>query len=277
MRVLNLIESTVNRRRSGIKAFWWRPSSPWRRNFGDEITPIFIKKLWGIDCRWTRVADCELVGAGSILDLVDRYNPAGHAVKVWGSGLLRDGSRIDNRDLDVRLVRGGLTRGRLVSSEGVHLGDPGLLASRVYEKPRSNEGLIGVLPHIHDRKHPVVTRCQQLTSVLVIDPFDRPDVVARNINRCKVIFSSSLHGLIFSDSFSVPNRRLSFSKLEGGNYKFEDYYSSTDRLQPETLGEKDLVRILNNSDEVDRVMREYQPITNLTRIQEDIIDSFPYK
>jgi pyruvyltransferase len=45
------------------------------------------------------------------------------------------------------------------------------------------------------------------------------------ILECEFIASSSLHGLIASDSYGIPNVRLKISdQIIGGDFKFEDYY-----------------------------------------------------
>ena len=55
--------------------------------------------------------------------------------------------------------------------------------------------------------------------------------VCRDISGCERILSSSLHGLIIADSFSIPNRRIGFyNNLKGGDFKFEDYASALGRL-----------------------------------------------
>ena len=44
---------------------------------------------------------------------------------------------------------------------------------------------------------------------------------------CKNVMSSSLHGLILSHSYGIPARGIKVSdKVEGGDFKFEDYYRS---------------------------------------------------
>ena len=95
MRLANLIESKINKHRKGIKVYWWRPGRRGKLNFGDEITPVLIERLWGTRCLWTRLADCDMVGAGSILDIVAEHNPKGHKVKVWGSGFIEEGPSLE--------------------------------------------------------------------------------------------------------------------------------------------------------------------------------------
>jgi pyruvyltransferase len=45
---------------------------------------------------------------------------------------------------------------------------------------------------------------------------------------CDYILSSSLHGLILSDAYGIPNKWISISNnLSGREFKFKDYYSTT--------------------------------------------------
>lgn len=73
-------------------------------------------------------------------------------------------------------------------------------------------------------------------NVTVIRIDQSPYEVSKQICECKCVLSSSLHGLIFADSYNVPNHQLIFlnkknnytSNVLGNNFKFKDYYSSFD-------------------------------------------------
>ena len=53
--------------------------------------------------------------------------------------------------------------------------------------------------------------------------------IANSINKCNFIFSSSLHGIIFSHSLGIPAIHLENRILDSkNNYKFKDYYSTLD-------------------------------------------------
>ena len=46
---------------------------------------------------------------------------------------------------------------------------------------------------------------------------------------CKIILSSSLHGLIISDAYKIPNIWLNEYSLNEGTFKFKDYFQSQNR------------------------------------------------
>lgn len=275
MRFLNLLESKANKHRKGLKVYWWRPSGRSKRNFGDEITPIIIERLWGIRCLWTRLADCDMVGAGSVIDIVNTYNPKGHTVEVWGSGLIEDGPAIENPDINYHLVRGPLTAKR-VSDGFVPSGDPGLLASKVFAAAKGKTHRVGIVPHMRDLESDEVVQLGSNSECLIISPYQTPEKVAKDITACEVVFSSSLHGLIFADSFGVPNFRIKHNELEGGDYKFNDYYLSTNR-SPVHYSMSEVVGIVESDKNLEQTISAYSPISNLSEIQDTIEAAFPYK
>jgi hypothetical protein len=62
----------------------------------------------------------------------------------------------------------------------------------------------------------------------IIDPRRYPGDVIQDIAECEYIASSSLHGLIVADSLGIPCVRILLSEgiILGGDFKFNDYYSS---------------------------------------------------
>ena len=58
---------------------------------------------------------------------------------------------------------------------------------------------------------------------------------------CDVILSSSLHGLIISDAYAIPNVWIKLSdKVEGNGFKFKDYFLSVQRNTVEPIVVKNL-------------------------------------
>ena len=63
----------------------------------------------------------------------------------------------------------------------------------------------------------------------LINPTDKWQNIINNICSCKCVISSSLHGLICSDAYGVPNIWLDKFKLIEGHFKFKDYFLSQNR------------------------------------------------
>jgi hypothetical protein len=123
------------------------------------------------------------------------------------------------------------------------------------------------------KKHPDIFK--------VISVAQPPEEVADQIKSCKLILSSSLHGLIVSDSLGVPNVHLMLSDnlksphhLRGGEHKFRDYYSAIDKKYTNFNPRS---RDLLDKSEHNRLIEEYDPIGNLSEIQRKLIKAFPYR
>ena len=65
--------------------------------------------------------------------------------------------------------------------------------------------------------------------------------VLKAIQECHLIVSSSMHGLIVSDAFGVPNRRIAISRGMISDYKFGDYYSAFGIAEPACLTPEDFL------------------------------------
>jgi hypothetical protein len=58
----------------------------------------------------------------------------------------------------------------------------------------------------------------------------------KSIDECECILSSSLHGIIFADSLSMPNCWVSLSEFKPAKkYKFNDYYSAYGLETPDPI------------------------------------------
>jgi len=154
----------------------------------------------------------------------------------------------------------------------VPLGDIGLLASEVfpYEDVIKTHKL-GFIPHyVHQQDMDVRDFFQRNEDIKYIDICGRIEDVFREINECENIISSSLHGIIFADSFEIPSGWAFVNDdIAGGTFKFRDYFS--------IFGIYDPVPILFNSslktnDILDFCLK-FRP--GLDQIKEDLVDSFP--
>lgn len=270
-----LLKDRFDPEREGIRTYWWRRAGlihDWP-NFGDELTPQITPEISNVECTWAHPKRSELIGAGSILEMVQAQG-APDGLKVWGSGYILPPKRrrkFNNPDFDFYAVRGRLTLDRICPGRRVVLGDPGLLASRVYPRSPAVPGRIGLVYH-HEHKGDHVVRTLARGPVALIDPLRDPKQVVHDITTCEFVFSTSLHGLIVADSFGIPNAWVSLKKkLVGGRYKFEDYYSAFDQEPVQhsasVIGEEAVVH---------RLREEYRGVPHLDKIQDDLIAAFPF-
>lgn len=208
------------------------------RNWGDDINVYFLEYLLSchvgvknlsfvLDLFPATVYSC----IGSIIGTFN-YNK----LIVWGSGLICDDWEIKVLPFKVLSVRGPLTRQSLLR-RGINCpekyGDPALLISRYYRPAFEKQYEIGIIAHYKDDNNlKLLDFCEKHPDVLLIkmqgynEWFDIP----KQVCKCKRIMSSSLHGLILADSYRVPNLWVRFSdKIQGGDFKYQDYFQSVGR------------------------------------------------
>lgn len=155
--------------------------------------------------------------------------------RVWGSGLMTPSPpRPAPRPL---AVRGKLTRHAL-ESVGVFdnppLGDPGLLIRYMPElAPDTSQPIndIGLIPHYSDLTDPSLhTAAHQLNAPIINIRSDTRTII-NAVARCKIILSSSLHGLIIAHALGVPYVWISIgNRIGGGHFKFHDFFSTCQSL-----------------------------------------------
>lgn len=254
-----------------LDVYWWRGKTSGKLNFGDEITPLVIEKLWGYRCHWTPPEHCRLAGAGSIIEVLQN-KANGNEIEVWGSGFIKEGGKNENTNLKFRAVRGGLSQNRVDGSPV--LGDPGLLMPLVVKPAPSRRFKYGILPHYADRENPLVNQLLiSLPNSTFIDVYSKPNRVAKEISSCEIILSSSLHGLILADAYQVMSLRLDISrKVIGRGYKFNDYATSVARSIP-TITTADMRGF--GAGQIERVANKAESAV-VGPLQKRLIDSFPF-
>lgn len=208
-----------------IKAYWWRPRrAPW--NFGDELGAIILKKL-GYSVKRVSFKKADVLLTGTMLDPAEKKNPTATVVGT-GSGHGHEAKH----SFRVLAVRGRLTAKAL--SVDTVLGDLGLLASRIWPKEPAKHN-IGVVRHyVDDNDYPFAD--------IVIDATDPPETVIKAISSCRVIMSSSLHGIIVADSYGIPNMRIARDDVITGDWKWIDHKSAL--TKPVSDIQDDLLRAL---------------------------------
>lgn len=208
-------------------------------NFGDDLNYYLIRELSGknVICynnllfRYCGLKISNLSCIGSIVDMLSDSKTI-----IWGAGAIECiPLSPKNKPFKVLAVRGPLTREYLIKY-GVDCpetyGDPALLLPYIY-KPKSNHKRyeIGIIPHYVDLDSEVIKeivkeRNDAIKVINFVEYMDWHDIIDE-ICCCKFIISSSLHGLIVSDAYNIPNVWVKFSsKIWGNDFKYHDYYAS---------------------------------------------------
>lgn len=173
-------------------------------------------------------ADADVFCVGSIVEQI----PTNKFVVVLGSGKIKAKKCRCLKHARYYALRGPHTKKCLQVADDVPLGDPGLLMPLIFPKveiPRA-DGPIGIVPHYLHSSNPRLDSYRNMSSYKITDVCDEPKRVIDEICSCSVIVSSSLHGLIISDAYGIPNVRLVFDEaLSGGDFKFRDYFEAIGR------------------------------------------------
>lgn len=219
--------------------YWIPPAgNPEFYNFGDDLNRFLIELITGkkvIPYAYSFTSKVKnrinYLCIGSIICQL-----ANEKSVIWGSGVLSPTDDLRKVPLEVTAVRGPLTRDYLLRN-GVDCpevyGDPALLLSRFYQPKQLNKKyMMGIIPHYVDKNHPSLDVYRDADDILLLDvqQYGSFQSFINKLCSCQFIASSSLHGLILSDTYGIPNVWVQFSnKIVGGRFKFEDYYLSVKR------------------------------------------------
>ena len=173
-------------------------------NFGDDflVTNYLMDKESYELVEYTEPTDFNLLCVGSILN-----SPLPNA-HVFGSGLMNRSPFVGERTFHA--VRGPLTRQILINHGYKDVpeiyGDPALFLPKFYSPMKKPElaSLVGIVPH-HTQKDAFHQMNEIENGFHIIDPTQDWKTVVDEMTSCKAILSSSLHGLVVSDAYSIPN------------------------------------------------------------------------
>lgn len=203
-------------------------------NFGDELSEVILKFLF----KKYSISDVEIIlnkskenNISFIGSLLGWANQKYNNVYVLGSGIRTENDKITkNTKMKIYSVRGPLTRQYLKNFDydvDDIYGDPALLLPKFYNPNKVSlcENKIGVVGHL--------TNFHKYNSIpdnyIMINPTWKWEKVVDYIYSCDIILSSSLHGLILADAYSIPNIWLDEYPLNEGHFKFKDYFLSQNR------------------------------------------------
>lgn len=225
---------------SDIKLYYFKHPKPFpdKFNFGDKLSQLLVEKVTDLKVEHSSPKNAHLFAVGSIMASVPRAEKAA----VWGTGIMFEEHSWKNlKNVDILALRGKLTAERMGVDTDIPLGDPALLVSRYYKKAWRKKYKLGVIPHYVDKDHELAEFAKNRKDVLLIDVFDTPENVCRQVSSCRAVVSSSLHGIIVAHSYGVQAAWVELSdKVAGSGFKFRDYYSVFDR-QPDKIGVTDVM------------------------------------
>lgn len=264
-------------RRDIVISSWMFPiklSYP-NNNFGDDINRPLIKALTGRSCvvrDFTLFKHVEnLLCIGSI---IEGYSDSDSI--VWGSGALYGTDAMTVKPKKVYAVRGPLTRTYLLK-QGIECpevyGDPALLFPLIYTSKAEKKYKLGIIPHYSDYDLPHVKQFREEHPEILFIQFrgyKSWQSVIDQICSCESIASSSLHGLILSDAYQIPNVfiRLTDHRL-GGDFKYLDYFGGVNRNYTEPLP----FTCIFDLDAIEQTLINYKPICFDAK---PLLKAFPY-
>ena len=242
-------------------------------NVGDGLNPYLIPKISGRPIHRARTTLYTHVRAiGSLISSVNRHS------YVWGSGSI-DGkspaARLESNR--IRALRGHKTLALIhecgYSIDSIPLGDPALLMPRFFpgfRRPKTHR--VGIIPHFSDLQFFFKGMWSIPNEAKVIDVRSEPETFISELLSCDFTISSSLHGLILSDAYEVPNVWISFpNELLGGAFKFLDYYSTTDDIYQDCAHAK-------SDNDLKDIVRDIISVARVKRFKydlDDLLNSFP--
>lgn len=245
-------------------------SKVYHRNFGDDIVYDIVKYL--IDDPLKKVLNLNsimfkkyikaknYVVVGSVIDI----GSCNSNTVVYGAGIMKSEIEMTTKPSEIIAVRGPLSRNYLINN-GVHCPkiymDSAFILKNLYKPNKLKKYKVGIIPHTYEDNLPILEELtKSFTNSVVISMKNYVtwrDVVDK-MNECELILSSSLHGLIISDVYGIPNKQIKiFTKEKNKEVKFKDYFLGVGRRDMECI---DLTTKENRSIDLQSIINNYQNI-----------------
>lgn len=248
--------------------------STWSHNFGDSLNSSLLRELVGknfYESFLFKNDKEELLMIGSVLEKMTKNSI------IWGAGFINNNPEIFIKPKKVYAVRGPYTREELLKKNidcPEIYGDPAILLPLFYKPKIIKKFKFGIIPHYIDKYHPFVREFQKRKDVLFIDiekKYPKWQDFIDLISSCEGILTSSLHGVIISDTYNIPNIWIKLTDgVSGNGFKFKDYYRSVNK---NNITQFDL-NLTHNINMINDSLKNWQKIQF---DRQKLLDSFPYK
>lgn len=234
-------------------------------NLGDAISPVVVEhmlELKGISPTTKVEGTKHLFAIGSVITAGVQDGT------VWGSGVLYTtlGYRIKNRDLDIRSVRGPMTRIVLMEyGYGVPeiYGDPAIIMPEIYMPQKVEKKYkYGIVAHKNGSKY--ISNPEQLDGTyryIDIKTKDYKKFVDELLS-VEYVISSSLHGIILAESYGIPAILI---QPDFSLFKYYDWYCGTGRAEFPII--KSLAEVTTE---------KFLQVPDLSIVRENVKKAFPY-
>ncbi len=229
--ISRLIQTITSQNQRCTLVAKWAIESDVADNWGDKLNPFLIatlssKRVVHESEVFSRYVPAVYRVIGSSLGRVHVRNSI-----IWGTGFLFEHERMPVTPGAVHAVRGHLSAAKLkkqgIITRDVAVGDPALLMPLLYQPATLPISEIGLIPHFRERDLPLVLALRHEKGCKVIDVCSGLQDFIDEIHSCRLILSSSLHGLIAAHAYGIPARWIRLSdRLKGDGFKFYDYFSS---------------------------------------------------
>lgn len=236
-------------------------------NLGDSLGEVIVKFLLdkeGIDI------DAEVSKTKFLNCVGTNIHGSYQDTTIWGSGTYPTGKvdtflwKLSRRKLDVRAVRGPLTR-KVLLEFGYNCpeiyGDPAILMPLIYNPKIEKKRERLIIPQfINEREFREKHTDDYMLSMNTNDYQHVIDEIVSS----EIVYTSSLHGIILAETYGIP--AIFFRGLpKFKDFKYYDWYEST--------GRKD-IKIAENYEEA--LTMAPLPLPNLDELVRGLLDSFPY-
>lgn len=231
-------------------------------NLGDELNIYLLEEITGkkVVSSLTTFFPKKYSVIGSVVETL-----TSHHTIIWGSGAIEGiGKKLKKKPLKVLSVRGKLTRDYLlyygVKCPEIY-GDPALLLPCIYNPVIKKKYKCGIIPHVTDLYEiavQVFVANNPEVHLISFANYGDWHKVINEIMSCEMIISSSLHGIIISDAYGIPNVWMKVSNnIIGGDFKYKDYFSSVGREIKAPL----ILTVDSQIKDIEACITEYKPIS----------------
>jgi|GEM_PF-3726757 len=265
-----------------IKLFYLKGGN----NFGDILSKDIVATISGRDVIYSKAHKADMCAVGSILNKVLKTRVRRllfrgfRKIDIWGTGINSPGDVYANWGIRIHALRGNTSQSRLgVDNNACVIGDPALLSSKCFPLDKNTDDYILVCPHQNDKESETwIARLREhYNNIRVCDLGQDTQIILKEINNAKAVFTSAMHPLIVAHSYQTPVIWIDAGHptVIGGEYKFLDYYSAI-TLKPQSIKTDDIAKNGFSKEHINAQLNSsVMKIDELEKVQKELTASFP--